>query len=78
MFIFKARARTEDLVRSIRAAISDRLKPDNANFRSRSSSAGNHGMNVIFSPSVLALQAADGFGEIRRGKHHTAPLAGRF
>jgi hypothetical protein len=57
IFIFKARARTEDLLRSIRVAISNRLKPNSARFRGRSSSAGDHGTKVISSPSVPALQA---------------------
>lgn len=63
IFIFKARKRTEDLLRSICSAISAKLAPDNASSRNLWSSASDHREKVTyFSPSRPRLdQAADCF-----------------
>jgi hypothetical protein len=53
IFIWSARTRTDNLLRSIRVAISAKPNPDIASRRSRSSSEGDHGIPLIsftFSP----------------------------
>jgi hypothetical protein len=60
IFSFNARARTADLVRCICLAISAILAPENASFRSLSSSSGDHGTDFISLASAPQIVNAAG------------------